>query len=451
MFKLSNLPDQAYPRTFWNPNSQDAYRQLSWLENAGDQTQTGDISSWFQVLKAENPDLQTFTFKALDKNTEEEIKNTWSYKLRLRPTKVQKEKLDQWAGCVRFLYNKTIGLLTNKNNKTIRSKNTLRYRLTTIKGQKTKKNNSFFNNKPWLKECPVAVRKGAVYQAMENLHSCFTNLKNENIKRFSSPFRTKKNEILRGYSYSVEKNNIEKKGDKLFIFQEALGEMRYYGSKQLHKLVPSYKPELDCKIQKSAYGEYFLVIPRTVKPKTQKTMFNNPVSIDPGVRKFLTTYSMNESYMIGNRWTGTLMPVLLELDKETDPKRRKRLRKRVFYLKKEMHDQTASFLARKYDLVLMAKLDTKRLSSKTTRRLRIKTVREMLNAGHATFFKRLQEKCWQHGSKFLHVTEEYTSQTCPCCGRLSKCGEVYRCRSCGFEQDRDMVGALNILLKAVRK
>ena len=98
----------------------------------------------------------------------------------------------------------------------------------------------------------------------------------------------------------------------------------------------------------------------------------------------------------------------------------------------------------------MPKLDTGKLSQKQTRRLRTKTVRAMLNAGHSTFFKCIKEKCWEHGSKFLHVKEDYTSQTCPCCGHLNKCNEVYKCKDCEFHHDRDLVGALNILLKAVR-
>ena len=372
-------------------------------------------------------------------------------KLRLRPTAQQKKKLDQWAGCSRFLYNKTIALLTNKKN-TVKSENQLRYRLTTVKSQKTKKRNSFFNNRPWLEECPTSIRKGSVYEAKANLQACFTNLKAGNIKKFSNPFRTKKNERLRGYSYPVEKNNIKKEGDKLFVFQDILGEMRYYGTKQLHKLIQDDRPFLDCRIQKSAYKEYFLVIPYVIKAKEPKQVFSNPVSIDPGIRKFVTTYAPvnEESYMIGNRWTSTIMQLLLKLDKEKNPKKQRRLRKRVFYLKKEMQDKTANFLAKRYDLILMAKLETGKLSRKQTRRLRTKTVREMLNAGHSRFFERLKDKCWEHGSKFMQVREEYTSQTCPCCGRLNKCNEVYNCKSCGFKHDRDMVGALNILLKAVR-
>ena len=350
------------------------------------------------------------------------------------------------------MYNKTIALLTNKNNNTVRSENQLRYRLTTVKSRKTKKENSFFYNKPWLKSCPTAVRKAAVYEAKANLQACFSNLKAGNIKKFKSPFRTKKNEKLRGYAFSIEKTNVKKKDDKLYLFETLLGEIRYYGTKQLHKLMPGDRPDMDCKVQKSAYGEYFLVIPYVVQAKPQKKEFANPVSIDPGVRKFLTTYApaSEESYMIGNRWTKTVMGVLLYLDKEKDRKRRQRLLKRVFYLKKEMHDQTACFIAKRYDLVLMAKLDTGRLGKKVSRRLRTKTVREMMNAGHARFFERLKDKCWEHGSKFMNVGEAYTSQTCPCCGKLHKCNELYKCKSCGFMHDRDLVGALNILLKAVR-
>jgi len=169
--------------------------------------------------------------------------------------------LNRWAGSVRFLYNKTIALLTNPKNKTLRSKFRLRNRFATIKNQKTKKTNSFYNNKPWLKDCPNSVRQGAIYDAKANLTACFSNLKAKNIDHFDKPFRTKKKERQRGWAFSVEKQNIQKKDDKLMIFETILGEMKYCGKKQLHKLLPGKKPSIDCKIQKTAFGEYFLIIP----------------------------------------------------------------------------------------------------------------------------------------------------------------------------------------------
>lgn len=356
--------------------------------------------------------------------------------------------LSQWAGCYRFLYNKTVSLLTNPNNKTNKSYNTLRYRLTTVKSQKTKKLNTFFFNKPWLESCPTSIRKYAIKEATSNLKSCYTNLKNKNIQKFTSPYKTKKNEHLKGYSLPLEKNNVKKDKDRLLIFSE---EFRYYGTKQLHKLIPNMRPDMDCRIQKSAYDEYFLIVYYTCKQrKSVSKEYTNPVSIDPGIRKFMTTYSLNESYLIGNRWSTKIMELLLQLDKEKDIRKQRRLRKRIYYLKKEMHDQTANLLCKSYDLILMPKLDTKGLSACKSRRLRTKTVRQMMNAGHSKFFTRLKEKCWEHGCRFLEVKEHYTSQTCPCCGTLNKCNETYTCKECKFKHDRDMVGALNILLKAVR-
>ena len=348
-------------------------------------------------------------------------------------------------------------MLTNKDNKSMRKYNVLRYRLTTVKSQTTKKKNSFFNDKPWLEKCPTAIRKYAIKDATSNLKACFTNLKNQNIKNFNKPYKSKKEELKKGFSFPLEKTSIKKQHDKLLIYGQ---EYRYFGTKQLHKLIPALLPEMDCRIQKSAYDEYFLIIPREVKQRNSiKKEFTNPVSLDPGNRKFQVAYSLNEGYLIGNRWSNPIMSCLLTLDKEKDKKKRKKLLKRVFYLKKELHAQTANFIASKYDLVLMPKLESKNLCKKYTlrdnkkfysRRLKTKTARELMNAGHGSFFNRLKYKCWEHGTKFLHVKEHYTSQTCPCCGKLNKCNETYKCRNCKFTHDRDLVGALNILLKAVR-
>lgn len=379
----------------------------------------------------------------------------------MRPTLQQKKQLNQWAGCYRFLFNKTIALLSNKKNKTLRNEYRLRDRLVTFK------DNNFYNNKMWLKDCPKSVKQGAIKEAKANYQTCWTLLQKKHIQTFTPPYKTKKNEQLRGWSMSLEKTNISKQHDSLYIFKTLLGEMRYYKTKQLHKLIPDTKPMMDCKIQKSAFGEYFLIVPYVCTP--QKSTCNevyNPVAVDPGVRKFLTTYAPNskESLLLGNRWSTRLMEILLQMDtltskiakcrnKHDKQRMKKRLvqkRKQVFYLKKELKYQCASYLAKRYDLVMMPKLDSKHLVMKGERRLKAKTVRSLLNAGHSEFFNILKDKCWEHGTYFLHCREEYTSKTCPDCGSLNTCQEVYICKQCGFKHDRDVVGALNILLKGVR-
>jgi putative transposase len=105
-----------------------------------------------------------------------------------------------------------------------------------------------------------------------------------------------------------------------------------------------------------------------------------------------------------------------------------RVRKRIFYLKKEFRDQAANFLARRYDVLLMPTLGTKEMTLCAGRKLKTKVVRQMLSLGHSAVFSRLKEKCAEYGTMFLEVKEHYTSKACFNCGRLNDCGETYHCR-----------------------
>jgi len=45
----------------------------------------------------------------------------------------------------------------------------------------------------------------------------------------------------------------------------------------------------------------------------------------------------------------------------------------------------------------------------------------------------------------IQVDEAYTSQTCPVCGERNKNRRTYRCRQCGTQAPRDVIGSVNIL------
>ena len=54
----------------------------------------------------------------------------------------------------------------------------------------------------------------------------------------------------------------------------------------------------------------------------------------------------------------------------------------------------------------------------------------------------------------VDVPPQYTSQTCPCCGHVSKDNRQtqakFQCVECGFEENADLVGAINILARGHR-
>jgi len=59
-------------------------------------------------------------------------------------------------------------------------------------------------------------------------------------------------------------------------------------------------------------------------------------------------------------------------------------------------------------------------------------------------YKRLANKCQEKGIELTKVPEPYTSQLCPACGNFNKpMDRAYEC-DCGYKQDRDINGAINI-------
>ena len=498
---------------YWDSSRQDLYERLLWRLETGS-PDSGSNSSNGSALSVPLSSSFSTTLTALQRTNSE--RTSWpSYKytvvdgmvgegtgrlplqplvtrvktlkLRLCPTALQKAKLAQWAGCSRFTYNRAVSVRLAEGS-TQRDLYRIRDRLVTLKKRGANVKNTFFDDKPWLLECPKTVRMSAVASAVANVKACFSNLAAGNIKHFSAPFRSKKNESERGWAVGVDQKNVRRDDDQLYVFKDLLGAMKYRSTKQLRKLLPGQHPTHDPKIQMSPFGEYFLVLsvdaPRRQRNDVRCKLSVTPdgtvklglrvdhpgfasAAIDPGVRKTQVTYSPenSESFMLGKGHATQLVSLLVAYDKMLSESGKLkdvkaalkmkdamiRLRKRIFYMKKEYRDQTANFLARRYDILLVPKLGTKDMTLCAGRKLKTKVVRQMLTLGHSMIFSRLQEKCEEYGTAFLQVKEHYTSQTCLRCGRLNKCGETYRCSGCGFTCDRDVVGAAGIYLKAVRR
>lgn len=73
----------------------------------------------------------------------------------------------------------------------------------------------------------------------------------------------------------------------------------------------------------------------------------------------------------------------------------------------------------------------------------------ILDQGWFEFRRQLDYKLAWSGGHLVAVPPQNTSQTCPCCGHVSKDNRQtqaqFRCMVCGFEENADVVGAINIL------
>jgi len=75
--------------------------------------------------------------------------------------------------------------------------------------------------------------------------------------------------------------------------------------------------------------------------------------------------------------------------------------------------------------------------------------RAILDQGWFEFCRQLEYKELWRGGRVVAIPPHYTSQTCPDCGHVSAGNRRnqarFACQDCGFEENADLVGAMNIL------
>ena len=80
--------------------------------------------------------------------------------------------------------------------------------------------------------------------------------------------------------------------------------------------------------------------------------------------------------------------------------------------------------------------------------------RSILDQGWAEFRRQLEYKLSWNGGMLVAVPAQYTSQTCPECGHVSKDNRqtqaVFACVACGHTGNADWVAAVNILERGHR-
>lgn len=73
----------------------------------------------------------------------------------------------------------------------------------------------------------------------------------------------------------------------------------------------------------------------------------------------------------------------------------------------------------------------------------------ILDQGWYEFRCQLDYKLAWNGGQLVAVPPRNNSRTCPCCGHVAKNNRLsqarFECVECGFEENADLVGAINVL------
>lgn len=371
-------------------------------------------------------------------NDEEKLKTR---KIRIYPTPEEREKLRKWMGTVRWTYNKVLEMVQDNR---ITDMSIIR---------KHYLNDECFATEEfkWVKETPREVRSYAIRQLM----SAYKTNKKLHENNFRMKFRSKKD---RTQTISILARDWNRnRGQYAF----------------LKSIITSERPsEINntINITMNHLGHFYLCvsIPLDIIDN-QDDVHGKVISLDPGVRTFMTGYDPNGQII---KWGNGDIDKVFKLSKKYDKlqsdkdlalgrvNKRKRFRlkkkmlrtiQRIRNLIDECHHQLARWLCQNYEIILLPKFEASQMVLKNKRKIRSKTARAMLTWSHFRFRMFLLHKIREYKyCKVIEYTEEYTSKTCGHCGQINdKLGgsKTFRCDSCKVEMDRDANGARNILLK----
>ena len=313
------------------------------------------------------------------------------------------------------------------------------------------KNDNYDNNQsetPWVKQTlPADTRDRAILELYEHICQGY-----KDIKRFPKYYKSKK------LSQSIEFRKERQYGTK--------GQYQILREIQKTALVPILNH--DFKIQKDSHGYFYMVIPMDVC-KNENKVPTKIISLDPGVRKFLTGYTVDGSVyyfgegdieylaILNHRKQRLQSKIALMKSKGRSYHRHVHALERQSYkiknLVNDAHHKIAKWLFENFEYIIIPKLD---VGSFLRNPKMSKRSKNNLKAWrHGAFIDYLKYKNFEYlGSKLIIPTEEYTTKTCSHCGSVDHgftSSEDYLCPNpkCSREFDRDANSALNILLKTL--
>lgn len=462
--KRKNCDPSSPSRTpFWNSHCALLSRYL-WLPNSCHFTHSSD-SHWFTskfsypsvsssvTLDLDLPDNSLTPPKKRKKvcpssSSTEKEQPAKCTRIKLHPSKECRETLRQWFGTVRWTYNTALHAINEKK---------VSWALSDLRALCVNKENLEDSPNSWALDVPYDVRDEAIRDLVKAL-----KINKNKEEKFEMKFRSRKapqeSIVIHAKHWTHKKGPYHELKQGLRSTEELPEDLVY-----------------DSRLIRTKLGEYYMCIPKPLGHKgesqtpIQTSDYGRIISLDPGVRTFITGYSPNGLVCEWGKGDATRLGRLCNCiaklrSKATRVNHRKRYRlkkvilrvhKKIKNLVKDLHCKLAKWLCSNYDTILIPSFGTSQMVKRMGRKINKSTAWKMLTWSHYSFRMRLINKAKEYpGVRVVTVTEEYTSKTCTRCGKINmKLGgsKEFKCNNgCGMVLDRDFNGARNILLKYAR-
>lgn len=371
-----------------------------------------------------------------------------AFKYELRPDGQQMRQMRRFAGACRFVFNKALALQQERHE---RGEKKLGYAdlckaLTEWKAQPETR---------WLNETPSQ----ALQQSLKNLERAYKNFFE---KRADFPrFKKKGQHDSFRYPQGVK---LDQGNSRIFL--PKLGWLRVRLSRDVLGTVKNVTVSQSC-------GKWFVSIQteREVEPPLPKG--TTAVGVDMGIARFATLSNgkpieplnsfKKHQHRLARYQRAMSRKVKFSSNWKKARAKVQRVHARIANARKDFLHKASTTISQNHAMIAIEDLQIRNMSKSAAgtaevpgKNVRAKSGlnRSILDQGWGEFRRQLEYKAVWNGGFVVAVPPQHTSQTCPCCGHVSKDNRRtqarFACVACGYENNADVVGAINILAQGHR-
>lgn len=367
-----------------------------------------------------------------------------AYKYELRPDGQQERQMRRFAGSCRFVFNQALVLQKERYEQ---GEKKLGY--AGLCKLLTEWRNS--SETAWLADAPVH----PLQQTLKDLERAYSNFF---AKRADFP-RFKKKGQSDSFRYPDPKQvKLDQANSRVFL--PKLGWLRYRNSREVLGAVKNITVSQSC-------GKWFVSI-QTEREVEQPLPQGGAVGIDMGITRFATLsdgtcYAPLNSF---KRHETALRRAQQSMSRKTKfsnnwkkaKARVQRIHSRIGNARRDYLHNATTTISQNHAMVCIEDLQVRNMSKSAAgttenpgKKVRAKSGlnKSILDQGWFEFRRQLDYKLAWSGGYLIVVPPQNTSRTCPACGYVSAENRTsqakFACVECGFEENADLVGAINIL------
>lgn len=373
--------------------------------------------------------------------TQETMKIYKAYKFEIMPSGEQIRKMKQFCGCSRFVFNKAL-TYCNEEYELDKSFKISYTKLTDLLPK-------WKRELVWLKDCHSQV----LQQSLKDLDRAFKNFfaKLSNFPKFKCKGEKDSFRFPQGCKLEQQNNRI---------YLPKIGFIRYRNSRHVSGSLKNVTVSQKC-------GKWYVSIQTEFEQETPQPK-GGEIGIDMGIARF-ATLSNGQHFQPINAFK-TLKGKLAKLQKQFKHKTKfsknwqklkakiAKLHHKIAHIRKNFLHQISSAISQNHAIVYVEDLQVANMSksAKGNAEQHGKNVKQksglnraILDQSWYEFRRQLEYKLLWSGGYLIAVPPQNTSRCCPACGYTAKenrlTQEWFECVQCGFLENADVVGAINIL------